>query len=156
MILWWHFGRILIFMSWYLILALVICHRLDTRTALCCAFGRSRCVSACSGQLCTSSCTARLSSKLWLSSSSLLTWSPTFNNHHCHQKVWLLPNLLTLVLPRHRLIHLLERQLWPNRCIIGININISINVIVITDVMLTQSSSSSWSASLLSSSLTTW
>merc|ERR1712083_4995 len=29
------------------------------RTALCCAFGRSRCVSACSGQLCTSSCTAR-------------------------------------------------------------------------------------------------
>merc|ERR1711954_277305 len=29
------------------------------RTALCCAFGRNRCVSACSGQLCTSSCTAR-------------------------------------------------------------------------------------------------
>merc|ERR1711928_93528 len=29
------------------------------RTALCCAFGRSRCVSACSGQLCTLSCTAR-------------------------------------------------------------------------------------------------
>merc|ERR1712180_133708 len=29
------------------------------RTALCCAFGRSRCVSACSGLLCTSSCMAR-------------------------------------------------------------------------------------------------
>merc|ERR1712168_1753427 len=29
------------------------------RTALCCALGRNRCVSACSGQLCTSSCTAR-------------------------------------------------------------------------------------------------
>merc|ERR1719464_33264 len=29
------------------------------RTALCCAFARNRCVSACSGQLCTSSCTAR-------------------------------------------------------------------------------------------------
>merc|ERR1711936_857897 len=29
------------------------------RTALCCAFGRNRCVDACSGQLCTSSCTAR-------------------------------------------------------------------------------------------------
>merc|ERR1712037_1001172 len=29
------------------------------RTALCCAFGRNRCVSACSSQLCTSSCTAR-------------------------------------------------------------------------------------------------
>merc|ERR1711954_83990 len=40
------------------------------RTALCCAFGRNRCVSACSGQLCTSSCTARL---LPLLSSSIIT-----------------------------------------------------------------------------------
>ena len=44
-----------------------------SRTALCCAFGRSRCVSACSGQLCTSSCTARFSTMSPLS--SLSRWS---------------------------------------------------------------------------------